>query len=716
MSRASRSRSAEAPAVLADGRGLSGAMLWRLFVGQCLVLALHLAWMPAWFAGVAVVVAGYRYRQLRRDAPRAGLLLRLAAVGALVAALWGQYGSLGEMRALIGLLLGVYLLKLLETHDRRDARVVVAIGLVATGVAFLHGQGLPLALSAFVALAWQLQSLMWLSGARSRRRAWGEVGWLLGLSAPLMVALFLVVPRLPPLWHMPETPRAATGLSDSVSPGDIAELSRSDARAFRAEFRGQAPPPGERYWRVYTLSHFDGISWSRVSPSQQAATLERPLSRFVREGRASAWAGQDPPRYDYALLLEPDSRPWRPSLGTPLRAGEPQRFLADGTLAGREALRSRALLDLESSGAAPAYADPAGTRWFRLLPTDTNPRTRALARRLWRQSDGDPRRYLDAVLARFGEAPYRYTLSPPRLTGPHRVDDFLFEARAGYCSHYASATAVMARMAGIPARLVAGFLGGERHPDGHFTVRDYDAHAWVEVWQDGAWQRLDPTAAIAPERIEQGAAAVSEGREAFLADSPFSPLRYRGVGWLNGMRLEWERLEYQWQRGVIDYRGAARERLMAELTEALAQLGRALVALGPWRVVGLAALALLAVAGGALGWRGWRRGWRGRRDEARRLAAFQAWLGRRGYPLRPGESPAAHFRRVARDRDAAGPALEAAAEALEQWLYAPLDASERREAARRLHAALGRARRDWRRATRRVIVKAQTASTRHEHP
>ncbi|MCK2184041.1 transglutaminaseTgpA domain-containing protein [Halomonas getboli] len=710
------SAAADAPAVLADGRGLSGAMLWRLFVGQCLVLALHLAWMPAWFAGVAVVVAAYRYRQLRRDAPRAGLLLRLAAVGALVAALTSEYGSLGEMRALIGLLLGVYLLKLLETHDRRDARVVVAIGLVATGVAFLHGQGLPLALAAVIALAWQLQLLAWLSGARSRRQAWAEAGWLLGLSAPLMVALFLVVPRLPPLWHMPETSRAATGLTDRVSPGDIAELSRSDARAFRAEFRGEAPPPGERYWRVYTLSHFDGVGWSRVSPSQLAATLEQPLSRFVREGRASAWAAQGEARYDYELLLEPDSRPWRPSLGTPLRAGEPQRFLADGTLAGREALSSRALLDLESSGAAPAFADPAGTRWFRLLPADTNPRTRELARRLWRHSDGDPRRYLRAVLARFGEAPYRYTLSPPRLTGQHRVDDFLFDSRAGYCSHYASATAVMARMAGIPARLVAGFLGGERHPDGHFTVRDYDAHAWVEVWLDGAWQRLDPTAAIAPERIERGASAVTEGREAFLADAPFSPLNYRGIGWLNEMRLEWERLEYRWQRGVVDYRGAARERLMARLTETLAQMAAALVALGPWRLLGLAALALTALAGAALGWRVGRQ-WRlGRHDELRRLAAFQAWLRRRGYPLRPGESPAAHLRRVAQDMDTAAPALEAAAEALERWLYALLDAPERREASRRLHAALRRARRDWRRAKRRVIVKGQTASTRHEHP
>ncbi|XKE46070.1 DUF3488 and transglutaminase-like domain-containing protein [Halomonas organivorans] len=698
------------PVVLADGRRLSGAMLRRLFVGQCLVLGLHLAWMPAWFVGLAVAVAGYRYRQLRRDLPRAGLGLRLVAVGGLVLALWAEYGGLGEMAALIGLLLGVYLLKLLETHSRRDARVVVVIGLVALGVAFLHDQGVPVALAALVVLAWQVQSLAWLSGARDRRQAWAETAWMLALSAPLMAALFLVFPRLPPLWNMPEMARASTGLSDTIAPGDIAELSRSDARAFRVSFQGEVPPPGERYWRVYTLSHFDGVRWHRVTPPQLSTTLGLPVSRFVHEGRFSAWGEvASRPRYRYELLLEPDSRPWRPSLGTPRRTASPQRFLVDGTLEGREALRSRGLLRLSSSGAPPTYQDPAGPGWHSLLPAGSNPRSRALARRLWGQSDGDPDRYLQAVLARFGEAPYRYTLSPPRLDGQDRVDDFLFGTRAGYCTHYASATAVMARMAGIPARIVAGFLGGERHPDGHLTIRDYDAHAWVEVWRRGAWRRLDPTAAIAPERIERGAAAVAEGREAFLADAPFSPLRLRGIDWANRLRLGWERLEYEWQRGVIGYQGEARDRLVARLLGVLEESVSALIALGPWRMMGLAALGLLGVWGGWVGlagvcrWRPWAR------DETRRLRALQAWLARRGHPGLPGESPAHHLRRLAPRAGPAGPALLAAAAELEGLLYAPLPSGERRRRrrilARRLREIRRRwPRRGWRRETRRGIV------------
>ncbi|MGM0982672.1 MAG: transglutaminaseTgpA domain-containing protein [Pseudomonadota bacterium] len=686
-----------APAVLADGRGLSGGMLRQLFIGQCLVLALHLAWMPAWLVGLALLVAGYRLVQLRRGLPRAGILLRLAAVGGLVLALWLQFGTLGTMDGLVGLLLGVYLLKLLETHDRRDARVVVVIGLVATTVAFLHDQGIPMAAGALLAVAWLLQSLVWLAGATGLRQAWRETAWLLVLSAPLMIVLFVIFPRLGPLWSMPQMDRASTGLTDEISPGDIAELSRSDARAFRASFDGREPAPDERYWRVYTLSHFDGIRWSRATPDQLAATLERPVDAFVREAARSPWQSQEGVRFSAELLLEPDSRPWRPSLGTPLASEERQRYLADGTLEGLTPLSSRSLMNLSSSGAPPTNPPAAGERWHRLLPEDANPRTRALAERLWRESGGDPAAYLEAMMARFGEAPYRYTLSPPRLVGEHRVDDFLFDSQAGYCTHYASAAAVMARMAGIPARVVAGFLGGERNPDGHFTVRDYDAHAWVEVWRDGAWQRLDPTAVIAPERIEQGAQAVDDGAEAFLADARFSPLRMREVDWVNRMRLEWERLEYQWQRGVIGYQRESRRSMMAQLVGWWRETWDRLDALLPGRgalSTALGLMAVLVVAGGLalLARRGWRHR-RRQRDPQWLVGNLQGWLARHRLAARPGESPAAHLRRIAPQAGPAGRALEECAQDLERLTYAPLEEAERHQRRRRLAIRVAEVRR-----------------------
>ena len=692
-----RSARLAVPAVLADGRGLSGGMLRQLFIGQCLVLALHLAWMPAWLAGLALVVAGYRFVQLRRGLPRAGILLRLAAVGGLVLALWLQFGTLGSMDGLVGLLLGVYLLKLLETHDRRDARVVVVIGLVTTAVAFLHDQGIPMAAGALLAVAWLLQSLVWLSGASGRRQAWRETAWLLVLSAPLMALLFVSFPRLGPLWSMPQMDRAATGLTDTISPGDIAELSRSDARAFRARFEGREPTPDERYWRVYTLSHFDGTRWSRVTPDQLAATLGRPVDAFVDVGTRSPWQSHEGEHFNAELLLEPDSRPWRPSLGTPLESDSRQRYLADGTLEGLTPLSSRSLLRLASSAAPPANQDPAGARWNRLLPDDTNPRTRALAERLWRENGGDPDAYLAAMMARFGEAPYRYTLSPPRLFGDHRVDDFLFDSQAGYCTYYASAAAVMARMAGIPARVVAGFLGGERHPDGHFTVRDYDAHAWVEVWRNGAWRRLDPTAVIAPERIEQGPQAVDDGAEAFLADARFSPLRMREVGWANRLRLEWERLEYRWQRGVIGYQRESRRSLMAQLVSGWRATWAWLEARLPGSGVMATALGLMVVlvATAGLAWLA-RHGcqYRRRRRDVRWLVGrLQARLARRGLGARPGESPAAHLRRVAPWAGPAGRALNDCAQDLERLAYAPLEERERRQRRRRLAERVAEVRR-----------------------
>ncbi|WP_180978236.1 transglutaminaseTgpA domain-containing protein [Halomonas urumqiensis] len=675
-------------AVLADGHALTAVMLRQLFIGQCLVLALHLTWMPAWLGGLAVAVAGYRYLQLRRRLPWAGILLRLAAVAGVLAMLWLEYGTLYGMEGLIGLLLGVYLLKLLETHDRRDARVVVLIGMITTTVAFLHDQGILMAAGALVAVAWLVQSLVWLSGASGSRQAWRETAWLLLLSAPLMALLFVTFPRLGPLWNMPQVERASTGLTDEIAPGDIANLSRSSARAFRVRFEGREPLPAERYWRVYTLSHFDGERWSRARPEPLASALSRPLGDFVREADRSPWQPDGSASFEAELLLEPDNRPWRPSLGTPLASSERQRYLVDGTLEGMAPLSTRSLLTIESTGLAPAFIGPSGPGWHSMLPRQGNPQTRALAERLWQESEGDARAFLDSVMARFGEAPFRYTLSPPRLTSANRVDEFLFDSRAGYCTHYASALAVLARSAGIPARVVAGFLGGERHPDGYFTVRDYDAHAWVEVWLEGRWQRIDPTAAIAPERIEQGPQAIEEGSEAFLADSPFSPLRMRDVGWLNDLRLDWERLEYRWQRGVIGYQREARSVLLSELMAWLKGAWQWLADLLPGRggfaaLLGLAGLAGVAASALMLLRRGIRRHRQGK-DERALVLALQAWLGKQGLGPRRGEPPAAHLRRIASLASAAGPALEECAQHLERLRYARLGGGEARQRRRLL--------------------------------
>ncbi|WP_299233467.1 DUF3488 and transglutaminase-like domain-containing protein [uncultured Halomonas sp.] len=676
------SRRAAGAVVLADGHTLSASMLRRLFVGQCLVLALHLTYMPVWLGGLGALVAGYRYLQLRRRLPRAGVVLRLVGVAALAGGLWLHYGTLGRMEAMIGLLLGVYLLKLLETHSRRDARVVVLIGMVATTVAFLHSQGIAMAAVALLAVAWLIYSLVWLAGAANARQAWHESAWLLGLAAPLMVLLFLGFPRFGPLWNLPQADRAATGLTDEIAPGDIADLSRSDRRAFRARFEGDEPAPGERYWRVYTLSEFDGERWRRTSPSRFATALKQGESPWVAEGGRSPWSSVTAPRFEAELLLEPDRRPWRPSLGTPQVSGERLRWLADGTVEGLTPLASRGLLHLSSSGMAPSWLEPQGMHRHTRLPAEGNPRSRELAQRLWQQAGGEPRAFLAALMSRFGEAPFRYTLSPPRLTSRDRVDEFLFESHAGYCTHYASAMAVLARSVGLPARIVAGFLGGERHPDGHFTVRDYDAHAWVEVWLDGSWRRLDPTAAIAPERIEQGAAAVEGAGDAYLADAPFSPLRLRGVGWVNRLRLDWERLEYRWQRGVIGYRDEARSAVVARVVERLQALWNALQDQFSSRapLTWLMSLVLTGVGlcGLLVGLRAaWRRHREGR-DEALRIRRLQAWLTRRGMPPHGGESPAAHLRRLAGSAEAAGPALRDCAHQFERLRYARLGPDERR--------------------------------------
>lgn len=372
---------------LTPDQALGWLELRHLFIGQCLVLALHLLWMPIWLALPALLAALWRFQQLRARVPRAGILLRLAAVCLVAAGLFLEYGQMLRLEAMIGLLVGIYLLKLLETDSLRDGRVVCGLGFVVLASAFLHDQGPVMAAAAILAAGWLIGGLVLIAGARRSGEALRETCWLMGLSLPLMLGLFVLFPRLPPLWNVPQLEEATTGLTDSVSPGDIAALGRSDELAFRARFDGALPAASERYWRVYTLSLFDGVRWSRASPDRLQSALGGPASRYAVRGRGVDGGS---PRHRYELLLEPDPRPWRPSLGAPLSSDQEARYLVDGTLEGMSSLNTRALLKLSSSGQPPLAAPQWMQRLDLLLPEDGNLRARAFARDLMHQAGGDP--------------------------------------------------------------------------------------------------------------------------------------------------------------------------------------------------------------------------------------------------------------------------------------------------------------------------------------
>ncbi|RTK99023.1 MAG: transglutaminase domain-containing protein, partial [Neisseriaceae bacterium] len=155
------------------------------------------------------------------------------------------------------------------------------------------------------------------------------------------------------------------------------------------------------------------------------------------------------------------------------------------------------------------------------LPSGYNPRARQLAQQ-WRTNSRTPGEVVDHALRYFNRQQFFYTLQPP-LLGSDSVDDFLFNSRRGFCEHYASSFVFLMRAAGVPARVVTGYMGGELNPvGGYLIVRQSDAHAWAEVWLGNAgWQRVDPTAAVAPARVQQDLASA-------LPISDSLPLAIRG--------------------------------------------------------------------------------------------------------------------------------------------------------------------------------------------
>lgn len=536
-----------------------------LSLGYLLLLLVQFERQDVWLMLAVTLLAGWRWLALAGKIRLPGRFLRLLLVfsitGAFVAVNRGPFSvDLGASFFL--LTLG---LKWIELHTRRDFYVLFFILCYLAGVNFLFSQALLAALINFTGVILLFNALQWLNGMspalRGRVNTWRSLLWLLLRSAPILVLLFVFFPRIGPLWSVPlVSNQHSAGLNDEISPGDIANLAQSSARAFRVRFGGDIPQPKNRYWQGLHLDLFDGRTWRS---SESLADL--PPGKVLGEGSAQPLL-----RNQYDVLMEPTFQRW----GFALQGAQPVtsnlmindegllrfRRPVDTLVAYRVATLSRAL-----SSNPEASLTPAEQRRYTSLPTGFNPRARQLARQLAADSR-DPADLALQLMRKFEREPYFYTLQPP-LLGEMSVDELLFDSRRGFCSHYASATTFVLRAAGIPARLVAGYLGGEVGIDGDYLiVRQYDAHAWVEMFIAGqGWIRLDPTAFIAPSRVEQGLRAAVAEEGSFLQDEWFSMQRYSDQGWLRWLNLQTDAINYQWQRWVVGYQGQQQFQFLAFL-------------------------------------------------------------------------------------------------------------------------------------------------------
>lgn len=593
------------------------AVLWLL--PPLLALLPHLQYLPSWLGLACLGLWAWRLTLAWGDKALPPRLLRiLLALVALVAVFW-QFRSIVGQQAGVPLFILLLFIKLLESGSLAEKRLLliltqfVAMSYFLTDQSILVTAYLLLVSVLGIAVMAHLQA----GGVLLPRQALRRAAFLFAGGIPLALMLFVLFPRLDrPLWSLPTDARSAgTGLSDNMGPGDISNLIQSGEVAFRAQFTGLRPDPNGLYWRGPVLADFDGRTWHALSTRQPFRGELSPLG--------TPW--------QMTLTLEPHQRRWlfSPGLPDPLPAetsmAAGMQWLARDAVSQRKRWTARVYPDYRH--VVPLANLPQALA----LPQGFNPRARALAQS-WRNTDPRPQALVRQALALY-RGSFTYTLRPP-LLGTHSVDDFLFTTKRGFCEHYASSFVFLMRAAGVPARVVTGYLGGELNPlDGHIVVRQSDAHAWAEVWlgEDQGWVRVDPTASISPARVERGIGAALPATEMPPALARLS------VSWLQGMRHTWEMFNNRWDQWVLGYGQVQQLQLLAWLSPALAST--------QW----LASASILAgmLGLGLLAWFYWRAPSGGPHDRAaqawRRLERTLSGIGL--VPL-PGEAPQGYVQRV----------------------------------------------------------------------
>jgi transglutaminase-like putative cysteine protease len=554
-------------------------------------------------------------------------------------------------------------LKLLETRSPRDHTVLIFIGWFLCLASFLYAQDIQTA-------AWALPTVWLLAAAllRVARRGHGgpalrpfrTTGAMLLKAAPVALVLFFFFPRVEGnFWGAPSAERALSGLTEEMSPGDISDLTLNDVVAFRVRFEGDPPPPPLRYWRGTVLSVFDGYTWSRGEAQYYRRPAVEPAGAPI----------------DYTVTLEPTGQymlfalemvdRWSPGIAAQswdlgLRTRKPVNAVMR--------YEARSFPRYRAGDALSAATRNASLQ----LPPGRNPRTAALAARM-RAEAGSDAAYVRAVLGMFREQDFYYTLTPPGLARDS-VDDFLFNTRQGFCGHFASAFTTMMRAAGIPARVVAGYQGGDWNPlGGYLIVRQSHAHAWSEIWVDRrGWTRVDPTAAVAPERVERGI-------EASFAESELLPgamMRDSPLLWRAAML--WDNLNAEWNDWVVQFDRAMQNEILLDLGFDDPDWRAFAAALG----LGLAIAVAIVFA-----WLAFE--FRPRRPDAVTAVyrRFTKRLARRGIEPAVGEAPRDFAQRVRYLRPDLGVATLAITEAYLRLRYGPAPTADD---LRLLHVLVGR--------------------------
>lgn len=506
-------------------------------LGFFIAIAAHFAHLPIWVSTFIVFSLTWRLAQNQHYVPALSrwIIIPFVLIGGV--GVFATYWTITGRDAGLALFSVMASFKLLESQTNRDALIVVFLSYFLVVTHFLFSQSIFIALYMMLTILFLTASLITLN-ERDQSIDWRTrfkmSGSIIAYAIPLMIILFILVPRVPgPLWGLTNEQRAGiTGLSDHMSPGKISNLIQDNSVAFRVSFDGEIPHQRDLYWRGPVMSRFNGQTWFQTT--QKAKTPQQVISR-----------GQ---RYDYTMTMEANGKKWLLPLDLPTNSIIDSTMTADFELKSTKIINDLKKYDLTSYTKSTFGHDLDFESVLKHLeyPEGKNVRTIQYGQQL-RQQFNDDSQLLSHVLKQFRQQEFFYTLRPPTL-GKNPIDEFLFDTKKGFCEHYAGSFALLMRAAEIPSRVVTGYQGGEFNEDGQYLiVRQSDAHAWTEVWlEDKGWIRIDPTAAVSPDRIEKSL-------EFALSNEDLSFRIQTKNSLIGDLLFTWDNAQYQWNNWVLNY-------------------------------------------------------------------------------------------------------------------------------------------------------------------
>jgi len=488
---------------------------------------------------------GYRLRSV---------VLKLLLVAMAFAAVVISYGAVRGVEAGISLLIVLMSLKILEAHTAREFRVMVLIGWMLCVCGFFLSQDFATAVCLVIAFALLVVALIQFHRGTAPspiRSPIGTMGKLLLQAFPLVVLFFLLFPRINTGFRFELRPFRSSniGFSDRLSPGSVAALANSAEIAFRAEFPGSSNrPTGPMYWRGVVMWHCNGLEW-RAPYAPRAKSLSSTSD--IAGGPVSDVNAK---KIEQRITLRANGTRWMFALDHPIKA-VPGAMLAQGEyLYSAQTIRKSRRYGVVSSEVRDNEITARERSEALEVPASISPAVRHLAHSLIEQNR-DSRSVIGSALQFFRTQGFSYSLTPGEYAN---LDEFLFRRRVGFCEHYAASFATLMRLAGIPARVVLGYLGGEYNDLGHFIlVRQADAHAWCEVWlPENGWTRVDPTSVVAPGRSSYDLTSFLETR---IASDQIGTRRNGWIakllrsGAVTNIRFLWQALSYEWDTRFVAF-------------------------------------------------------------------------------------------------------------------------------------------------------------------